>query len=1135
MAPKKKVDDKPAEAELLPGPADEVDEEAEDTVTFEVKFGAVSNLPVALETKLSCSGHCKELRSEAHPASSSPGDWVFEKSTFIRKKSQDLYDFLANTPIKFTLTDVSNFQVIGEASLDLTPLLQDTQEVAADVQFTLRPDYLRKWAPTPEDGSVPEAPAPETVAATMLRVTVTVPELVGPAEDRESWTLMTLCLDGVYGLPERLSRMGLTGAEDVENHQFLYRVSTLGLPLTEVAGLSKPAEEKPEGTDETTAEPSDDDWRETQQRYGLSIQFPQAKRIVVYRGASFLADFRKMLNETGGVWIYLAVEEKPSSDPKKPNPPELAALAKHFAGKIWLDLTALARPGAKCTGGGFSAVRHSLSELDDGEPTYESARTFARLAMELSHDAAPPARPEQQVPLPVLLPDRPPVQKFSSSGDAVALYKEAISRSFEEVVSSTTGPFGGRKGPGGIEATIAALKKSGKYEEVKQDIRSAVVQVCRERLRKDTAVVPGKDMEKEVRGKFIADSYSYLKSTMLTVLDDIREAQPETVTPEAHGRQAVHAAPSTPGGESAAGTKPRSADTASEVGGRRGSNPQFRGLQSVPEPSESGYTEGMLKPRKLSQSNATEDVEVVAAPMNPVAVALAESAATRNARQALEKVSDAALRSQRLAAEAEMSGKYDRAAALAQNRLVLAEFKDDPAEWVNYAKLCMRARGRQAAAEEALRQAVQLLASGVEHTPEMALEVDLMLACLLLDRDRHSDAIQVFRVWHEKDFAAAQHRFFLGLALFLSGEPEDGTAYLESAAKPREWFEGLQTEVAVVEKLNASRAADGPPAAVAYSPHLEQLLDFGLSQLVFTFIDQTEVLKQASAEAEPIAIYDARAAMLEGDYTAAASRLEQVIAAGNASRDAWRLAGDCHFHLQDYERALQVLQTSLSMGKVEDPVGYIRLGHVLLQKKRWKQARDAFLKAIGWQPTAEAWCGVGYAEYRSEELQTSYEALCEAVLLDGERADLWAQLALVHIKMETFEKVDGCMAQCLSRQADCDELLLEVAAEMAKHGERFATTVEACARRALEVKNSGQAHATLADALAARGQVEEAVREAQMAIRLLVDWPDLRKGVYERALKWAESWDASQVENLHALQKQADADYLDWKKMMSSE
>merc|ERR1712217_46192 len=220
----------------------------------------------------------------------------------------------------------------------------------------------------------------------------------------------------------------------------------------------------------------------------------------------------------------------------------------------------------------------------------------------------------------------------------------------------------------------------------------------------------------------------------------------------------------------------------------------------------------------------------------------------------------------------------------------------------------------------------------------------------------------------------------------------------------------------------------------------------------------------------------------------------------------------------------QAFQHAMSFEqKFDDPAIYIRLGSVLLMKKRWKNARDAFLRSIQYQPTAEAWNGVAYAEFRSEELQTCYESLCEANLLDNERSDVWAQLTLVHLRFENWESADDSLQQCLAHHPNCDELLLEVSAEYIRH-ERQPALAEASARCSLEIRDTGQGHAQLAEALARQeGQIEMAIREVQVALRLLVDEVGLRRAIFEKALRWCEELNNPELEEaLHAEHQLAD-------------
>jgi len=328
----------------------------------------------------------------------------------------------------------------------------------------------------------------------------------------------------------------------------------------------------------------------------------------------------------------------------------------------------------------------------------------------------------------------------------------------------------------------------------------------------------------------------------------------------------------------------------------------------------------------------------------------------------------------------------------------------------------------------------------------------------------------------------------------------------------------------VAAKLKAN---PGSPDVAAYAACVEKLLEFGLPQLVFTFLDQTSTLSQDILDREPMARLDARASAMEKDYQAALARLERLIAGGQPSKDSYRLAGDCHYHLKDYDRALQMMNKALSSAEPPDDAAFhARLGHVLIQKKRWKSAREAFLRSISSEATSEAWYGVAYAEYRSEEFKTCYEALCEAELLDNERPDVWAQLTLVHLRLENWENADRCFAQCLACDPDCDELLLEVSAEYVKR-EAKPALAEAAARCALKIRDSGPGHAALADSLALSGQTTQAVAESQCAIRLLVESPEQRKAIFERASAWCKELDPSFADELDATRRQADDQYME--------
>eukprot|EP00435_Cladocopium_sp_Y103_P053579 s274_g17.t1 len=629
-----------------------------------------------------------------------------------------------------------------------------------------------------------------------------------------------------------------------------------------------PAEEK---------EVTQEEWREEQMRFHCCVKFA-SERLIRYRGKSFIEDVRKMLSTSGGVYLYFQLEEKPPVDPKKPNPPGGAELARQCSGTAWLDLRELIPPSARRV----DALCRLEADAKDREAVLESAGCFTKLTLQLSYDVTPPESQDMKVHPSKLLSHSTGLGQFSASDGAAVMYQEVIQRSCEAILQDCRG--------GTVEEAVKRMKEVGSYDEVKQNLRESIISIFRERLRKDTAAVPGKQLKGQARDDFVSNTYSYLQLTAAKVLD-------KQMRPDATGELAE-------------------------------------------------------------------------------AVAAARKEAARFAR---------------LAYEAELLGNWTRAAHLLQNRFLIQglNLREDPAEWLIFAKFLARCRDRQSAAEEALCQAARLMGAGKETSKETALEVELFLACLVLDRGRYEEAIAVFEAKHKEDFSSPTARFYLGLALFLRCRWEEARSYLESAGKPREWFQGLPDERAVIDKLKAFRRTD-PLNLHIYAEYLEQLLSFGLSSLVFTFLDQTEILPEEAVNSEVVVLVDAKASALDRNYRAALSRLEPFLATGAASHQAWMLAGECYLQLQDFDQALQALQMAVS--GLEDPALYIRLGSVLLVKKRWKQARDTFLRSIQFKPTAEAWSGVAYAELRSDALGPSYEALCEANLLDNERCDVWALL-----------------------------------------------------------------------------------------------------------------------------------------------
>lgn len=1127
-----------------PIPADaptEEDEDGDGKIVFSIEVSGVINLPAQLETCISFGGACRPNRTEPAAPSISPSGWEFPRPHFIRKVEQVLFDDLCGRELLVSVRDAGNGnEVVGKATIDLMPLLHERTEVGGQLELKLEPDYAAMWnstaepvpaaaskkpdakgkTPEPPGDDANEAPAPvaDPDAPTLINVKVSVPALVGPAEDRNSWTKLTATVKGIYSLPKPLT--ALNGG-DVENHPLKYQGILFGEPFGE-GSLTKPVEEPPEAEEgaEPPPEPSEAEWRSLQEHTVASVSFKGGLPIVWYRGASFINSFQSMLNHVGGVWFYVNVEEKVPADPKKAGGEDLAKLTQQYSGKAWLDLRVIIKPGVHS-----AAAYCPLQPLDGAagqEPTLQSSRTFVSWSLELSHEVTPPTPARAHTPMNSLLPVREGYNKFPPSTDAATVYRDAVKRTFEVVCQECAGGV-----RGGVDGAVEVLKDAGSYKGCKDDLRRTIIQVLRERVRKDTGVIPGRPLEDSARDQIMSNTYMYLTSTIAEIMDEMRESLPPKPEPEDADTSPLQTAQPEKDGFHAGSS--RMTDGNSNAKSKtfwmpRGSAMQLSARSGTMGTGKWAGTSGMATPSAKRGAPPEENAPVEEEPpQNPVAIALTEARQVGNARKSLQGATDPGDRCKRLAHEAEILGNWERAAEQLQTRLLLPDFKSDPKEWLSYAKFCARARGRQNAAEEALVQARGLLDSGEGLT---YLEVDLMLGCLLLDRGRHAEAIEIFRSWHSKDLAEPTYLFHLGLALFLAGEGEEGKPLLEATGKPREWFDGLDDDVAIQQKVASSRATDGPLDPAPFADALGQLLDFGLPSLAFTFLDQCGTLSEAELAPEPFALLDARASAMDGDLCAAVERLKPLLDSNQASREAWRLAGECYARLHEPEKALQTLQQAVSFEKqFEDAAVYIGLGSVLLTKKRWKQARDAFLRSIQYQATAEAWSGVGLAEYNGGDLQLAYEALCEANLQDNRRPKVWAQLCLLHLRLENWESADDSIRQCLKLVPDCEEALQQVASEYVRL-QRQPAFAEAAARAALAMRESGQARGVLSEALGQQGRVEESVEASQAAIELLAHQPDVRGAVLAKALKLCEAVARPDLQGvLLEAQKAADLQY----------
>eukprot|EP00392_Amoebophrya_sp_AT5.2_P011547 g11626.t1 len=453
-------------------------------------------------------------------------------------------------------------------------------------------------------------------------------------------------------------------------------------------------------------------------------------------------------------------------------------------------------------------------------------------------------------------------------------------------------------------------------------------------------------------------------------------------------------------------------------------------------------------------------------------------------------------------------------------------------------------------------------------------EAKVMLAALLIDRRRFAEAERLLKQLSEINRADQMVNFLRGLCVYLhKNDVEGGQNWLVLANKPKEWFRGLNSEAKMMEKLQLFLSAGdamstvtgtgthissqttgtfGATSSIASADHrsvtpkpsleqsnplvlcLEKLVNFGCAKLVFTVLDKQELSNVVGYGHDGIPeILEAECYMLQHNLVAAKKVLEKCHFSDPGVECArCRICGEALFRLGQFENALLLLAAAAESTAFQPEVFttvFVRLGHCYLLQNEYEHAKNVFLQSVRVESTAEAWVGLAFSCYRQDQVNEAYECLREALWLDDERADVWSFLTLVHLRLSNLLQADDCFRHTLyyTSETMSDELLLEVGVEFLKSEEHESGPyrAECAARTALALRETGQAHEILADALSVQEQYEKAVLEYGIAIRLFYDQPEHRANLVAKALQITDNvlHDAPLAESVHIAEKMAAA------------
>jgi tetratricopeptide (TPR) repeat protein len=149
--------------------------------------------------------------------------------------------------------------------------------------------------------------------------------------------------------------------------------------------------------------------------------------------------------------------------------------------------------------------------------------------------------------------------------------------------------------------------------------------------------------------------------------------------------------------------------------------------------------------------------------------------------------------------------------------------------------------------------------------------------------------------------------------------------------------------------------------------------------------------------------------------------------------------------LNSYYKAVRV--SNLKKKDLNDALLSQRMGGILIQKKKWEDAKVVFEMCANKYETAYSYLNLGIACCYLGDYQNAENLLKKANILDTSNADVWGFMALVMIKKgPRVYNAYQSMKQAVFRGINNSELMYDVSHGFAKLGSEWTET----ARKTLE-------------------------------------------------------------------------------------
>lgn len=179
----------------------------------------------------------------------------------------------------------------------------------------------------------------------------------------------------------------------------------------------------------------------------------------------------------------------------------------------------------------------------------------------------------------------------------------------------------------------------------------------------------------------------------------------------------------------------------------------------------------------------------------------------------------------------------------------------------------------------------------------------------------------------------------------------------------------------------------------------------------------------------------ARSAYDQGDLSAAASSLEQVIARDPQQPDALYLAGVIAWRQNDNPLALQLITAALQQ-RDRFPRALTSLASVLMSMEEWAAARDSAQAALREQPrNPDALYNLGTSELELGEIESAVKHLRRAVALKPSLSAAWNNLGAHYTRCEDWAKAERHYRKAVEHDQDNEAALVNLAAMLVRLGQ----------------------------------------------------------------------------------------------------